>query len=188
MPAAVCGIVPLVGPQGAVRFRFGKFRREPFGDVHVIVRVFVGQGGHFPKFRAAQTQHVFLFLGLRFGNNYDGTIAAGVADKRQADAGITRRALDNHPAGPEDTALFRIQDNVHGGAVLDGTAGVEKLGLAENRAPGFFGSLAQFYQRCVTDAAGQSVTNVHNIRLSLSEFCAKPVFRIKARCGCLSSI
>jgi hypothetical protein len=45
--------------------------------------------------------------------------------------------------------------------VLHRAAGVEELGLAEDRASGELGRLAQLDQRRVADACGESVTKVH---------------------------
>src|SRR6185369_12985671 len=46
-------------------------------------------------------------------------------------------------------------------AVLDRTAGIQELGLAQDRAAGFFGSAAQFDQWRIADSADEPVADLH---------------------------
>src|SRR6185503_7860330 len=152
---AVGGVVPLVGPERPELFR------HALGDVHVVVRVLVGDGGHFAQLRPAQAQHVFLFLALRIGDDDDGAVAARVADEREADAGVARGALDDHAAGLEHAAALGVEDDVERGAVLHRAAGVEELGLSEDVAAGALGGAAQADERRVADRADESVAHFH---------------------------
>jgi hypothetical protein len=139
MAAPVGEVVELVGPDRAVRLLSGDFLGEAPGIADVVHRVGIGHRRHEPQIDAAQQQHVLLFLALRLGHDDDGAIAAGIADQREADPGIAGSALDDDAARAQQTALLGVLDDVEGGAVFDRTAGIEKLGLAEDRAPGLLG-------------------------------------------------
>ena len=117
--------------------------------------------GNQPQIRAAEAQHVLFFLALRLGHDDDRAVAAGIADERQADAGIAGRALDDDTAGLKQAALLGILDDEERGAVLDRAARVEELGLAENRAAGHLRGAAQFDQRRIADRADKTVADVH---------------------------
>ena len=161
MAAAVGEIVELVGPDRAVRLRGGDLLGEAAGIAHVIVRVGVGHGRDEPQIGAAQQQHVLLFLALRLGHDDDGAVAARIADQREADAGIAGGALDDDAAGLQQAALLGVLDDVERGAILDRAAGVEELGLAEDRAAGRLGGAPQLDQRRVADRADKTVAYVH---------------------------
>jgi len=103
----------------------------------------------------------FFFLALRLGHDDDRAVAAGITDQRQTDAGISGGALDNDPAGPEQPALLGVLDDVKCGAVLDRAAGVQKLCLAKDRAPGLLRGPPQFDQRRVADRPDKAVANFH---------------------------
>src|ERR1700730_3412484 len=124
-------------------------------------RVAEAHRGHQPQIGAAQGQHVLLFLALRLRHDDDRAVAAGVADQRQADTGIAGGALDDDPARPQQAALLGVLDNVEGGAVLDRAAGIEELGLAEDRAPRRLRGTAQLDQRGVADRLDKPVAYVH---------------------------
>jgi hypothetical protein len=113
------------------------------------------------KIDAAQEQHVLLFLALRLGHDDDRAIAAGVADQSEANAGIAGGAFDDNAARTQQPALLGILDDKESGAILDGAAGVQKLGLAEDRATGLLGGAPQFDQGRVSDSADKTVANLH---------------------------
>ena len=134
MAAPVGEIVELVGPDRAVRLLGGDLLGEAAGIAHVVHRVGVGDRRHEPQIDAAEQQHVLFFLALRLGHDDDRAVAAGVADQRQADPGIAGGALDDDPARPQQPALLGVLDDEERRPVLDRAAGVEELGLAEDRA------------------------------------------------------
>ena len=159
--APVGEVVELVGPDRPVRLLRRDLGGEPLGIAYVIVWIGIGRGRHQPQIGAAQPQHVLFFLALRLGHDDDRAVAAGITDQRQADAGIAGGALDNDPAGPQQPALLGVLDDVKCGAVLDRAAGVQKLCLAEDRAPGLLRGPPQFDQRRVADRPDKAVANFH---------------------------
>jgi hypothetical protein len=114
-----------------------------------------------PQIDAAQAQHVLLFLGLRLRHHDDGAVAARIADEREADAGVAGGALDDDAARLEQPPLLGVLDDLERGAVLDGAAGVQKLGFAENRTAGLLRGPTQFDERGVADRANKAVTDLH---------------------------
>jgi hypothetical protein len=125
----------------------------------VVVRIAVGQRGHFDEFSAEQAQHVLLFLALRFRNNNDRPIAACGRDERKADAGVARRAFHNKAAGLQVAALLGLEDHLLAGAVLHRLARIHELRLAENGASGFFRGALQLDERRVADGFDDVVAN-----------------------------
>src|SRR5205807_9307209 len=95
------------------------------------------------------------------GHANDGAVTAGIADQRETNPGIAGGALDDDAARAQQPALFGVFDDVEGGAVLDRAAGVEELGLAEDRAPRLLGGPPQLYQRRLSDRADKAVANLH---------------------------
>ena len=112
MRLAVVAVVPLVGEQHAVLFGLAQFVGQPAADVLVIVGIAVGHRRHLDQLRAAQPQHVLLFLALGIGDDDQRAIAARIGDERKPDAGVARRALDHEPAGLELAALLGLQDHL----------------------------------------------------------------------------
>jgi hypothetical protein len=55
---------------------------------------------------------------------------------RQADPGISGGAFDDDPARPQEPAFLGVSDDRQYGPVLERAARVQKLGLAQDRAPG----------------------------------------------------
>ena len=108
------------GPAGWRRCRTGwprprrsvrssrKLLGEAAGELHVIVRVGVGDGRHLDQFGAAEPQHVLLLLALRVRDDDHAAKAERVADQRKADAGIAGGAFDDHAARLELAALHRV--------------------------------------------------------------------------------
>ena len=127
----------------------------------VVVRVGVGQSRHFHELRAAEPQHVLLFLTLRLRDHDDGAVAARVGDDGDTDAGVPGGAFDDQAAGLQFAAFLGFKDHLAAGAVLHRTAGIHELGLAEDRAPGFGRSARQLDQRSVTDGLHDSVAGLH---------------------------
>jgi hypothetical protein len=104
--------------------------------LHVVVRVGKRRGGNLDQVGTSEPDHVLLFLALGVRHHDHGAVAQRIADQRQADAGIARRALDNHPSGLEQAAGLGVADDRQRGTVLDRLAGVHELGLAEDAATG----------------------------------------------------
>jgi len=93
MGQPVRGIVKLIRPEPAVLFG------EPAGDVVVIAGLTVRFFGHGNDFGAERAEQTDFFRRLRFGNDDDRAITFRVANDRQANARIARRALHNGRAG-----------------------------------------------------------------------------------------
>src|ERR1700757_3503731 len=90
-----------------------------------------------------------------------GAVAAGVADKREADAGVAGRPLNDDAARPEEAALLGILDDEERSRVLDRAPRVQKLGLAEDRASGLLGGAPQFDEGRITNRSDKAVADVH---------------------------
>ena len=161
MPAAVGEVVELIGPDRPVRLLFRDLLGEPARIARVMHRIGVGDGRDEAQIDAAQAQHVFFLLALRLGHDDDGTVAAGVADKREADAGVAGRPLDDDAARPKEAALLGILDDEERSTVLDRAARVQKLGLAEDRASGLLGGALQFDEGRIADHSDKAVADVH---------------------------
>src|SRR6185437_698755 len=106
---------------------------------------------HEPQIGAAQPQHVLLFLALRLRHDDDAAIAQRIADQREANPGISGGALDDDPARLQQPAFLGILDDEQRRAVLYRPAGIEELGLAEDRAARHLRRAPQLYQRRVAD-------------------------------------
>ena len=154
---AVGGVVPLVGPDGAVGLGLGERLGQALRIVHVAVGVLVGQRRHLDQLGAEQAQRVLLLLALGLGNDDDGAEAQRVADHGEADAGVAGGALHHRAAGPQRAALHRVLDDVERGAVLDRLAGVHELGLAEDGAAGRLGGALELDERGAADRGGHAV-------------------------------
>ena len=98
MGGAVGQIVELVGPNRPVGFGARQRLGQAARIAHVIVGVFIGHSRNLHQFRARQTDHVFLFLGLGFGNDDDGAKAHACPHQSQANPRIARRPFDNRAA------------------------------------------------------------------------------------------
>ena len=66
-------VVELVRPDRAAFLRLGKLLGQAPGNLHVIVGVPVGDGGHLDERRAAHPKRQLLLLRLRLGNDDDGS-------------------------------------------------------------------------------------------------------------------
>ena len=134
MGLAIGDIVELVGPDRAVFFFLVQFLGQALGDFDVVIGIGVGHSRNFHQLSAAQPQHLLFFLGLGLGNNDYGSIAARIPDQGEANTGIARGALDEDTARFQSSFVFGVADDRQCRAVLDRTAGVEKLGLGEDVA------------------------------------------------------
>src|SRR5262249_18377643 len=159
--AAVGEIVELGGPDRAVRLGGRDLLRQSSGIAGIVHRSGVRDRRHEPQIDAARKRHVLFFLALRLRHHNDGAIAAGVADQRQADAGVAGGPLDYDPTGPKRAALLGVFDDVERSTVLDRAAGIQKLGLAEDGAARLFRRAAQLDQRRVADSADKAVSYIH---------------------------
>ena len=161
MGVAIGEIVELVGPDGAVRFLFGKFRRQPARHLYIVVRILVGHDRNLDQICAAQAQHVFFLLGLGIRNHDDRPVAAGIADQGEADARVAGGAFHDRAAGLQGAGPFGVFDNGERGPVLHRLAGIEKFGLAEDGAAGRLGRAFQLDERGVADGADKAVPDGH---------------------------
>jgi len=67
---------------------------------------------------------------LIIGHDDHAAVTARVADMRQTDAGVTRRALHHRAGGHERTASLGVEHDRAGRTILDRTAGIHEFGLA----------------------------------------------------------
>ena len=102
----------------------GQLCRQSAGKFDVIIRVFVGNGGHFHQFGSQQAKRVFLFLALCFRNDNHSAIAQRFGHQGEANAGVARGGLNDGGAGLQRAAAFCIFDHGQGDAVFDGAARV----------------------------------------------------------------
>src|SRR5262249_10823315 len=135
--------------------------RDPLGHVDVVSRIRIRDGRHLTHLRADQPEHVLLLLRLGLGEHDHGAIAARVSHQREPDAGVPRRSLDDHAAGADETARLGVAEDGGGGAVLEGAAGIQDLGLPDDRASGELRRLAQPDERRVADGLEDAVADVH---------------------------
>src|SRR5581483_6997431 len=85
------------------------------------------------------------------------------AEMRKPDARVAGRALDDDTAGLQRPAALGIDHDVQGCAILDGSARVQELGLAEDLAAGFTAQRVEPDQRRVADGAGKAIQDAHGI-------------------------
>ena len=128
---AIRGVVELVAADGALDFR-GNARRE----LLVVVVVGVRDGLDDLHLGAERAQQRRLLGRLVVRHHDHAAIAAGIAEVREADAGVAGRALDQRAAGLEQPPALEVLEDAAGGAVLHRAAGVQELGLAEDLAAG----------------------------------------------------
>ena len=162
MGLAVGHVVELVGPDRAVRLLLGNLVGEAPGILHVVVGVAIGDRRHLDQLRAAEPQHVLLFLALGLGNHDHRAVAEGVADQRKPDAGVAGGAFDDGPAGFQHAPPLGIAHDVERGAVLDRAAGVQELALAEDLAAGRLGRAVETDQRRVSDQFDKTRYGCHD--------------------------
>jgi hypothetical protein len=82
------------------------------------------------ELRPGEAQHVLLLLALGFRHDDDRLETHRGADKREADAGVPCRPLDNRAAGLQRTPRHSVANDPESGAVLHGLARVHELGFA----------------------------------------------------------
>src|SRR5262249_33129678 len=142
---AVGGVVELVRPEPAL------FLPQAPGNMVVVARIRIRLLPHGQNFRTQRTQEVDFSSRLRFGNDDDGTVAASMADDREADAGVPGCSLDDRPPWLQQSSRLGVLDDAERGAVLHRTAGIHEFGLAEDFAAGQLRKAAQADERCVAD-------------------------------------
>ena len=133
MRAAIGDIIKLVRPDRIVGF-LGNATRS----VHEMSGVGKGRGGHEDELGAQRAQRILFLLALRFRHDDDRLVTQRIADQRQTDTGIARRAFDNGAARLQRPLLFRVADDEQGCAILHRCAGVGKFALPVNLASGGF--------------------------------------------------
>lgn len=95
-------------------------------------------------------QGVHLLLALCLGDINDALVPPRTAHVGQPDPRVAGRSLDDRTAGLKKALLFGVADEVLGGAVFDGTAGVHPLRLGQDLAPGLVAEASQAHQRGVS--------------------------------------
>src|SRR6185295_13108524 len=166
--APVGRVVPLVGPDGAIRFALGQREGEPLRIVHVVVLIFVGPCRHLHELGSQQAQSVLFLAALGLGNNNNGAITQGVADHGQPDAGIAGGTLNNRPTRPQRSAGNGILDDIKCRAVFDGLAWVHELGLAQDRTACLLGSAPQLDERRTPNRGGHAIGELQGPDLLLA--------------------
>ena len=162
MRQPVGDVVELVGPDRAVRLGLCDLFGQAAGEADIIVRIGIGHGRHFDELRAAQPQHVLLFLALRLRDDNDGSEAECVGDECDPDSGITRRALDDDATGLQRATCDGIADDEQRRAILHRLAGIHELGLAENVAPGLLRCMLELDEWRVADGLDDVLTDLHD--------------------------
>ena len=158
---AVGHVVELVGPDRAVRLLLRELVGKPPRILHVVVGVAVGDRRHLDQLRAAEPQHVLLFLALGLRNHDHRAVAEGVAHQGETDTGVAGGALDDGPAGTEHAPPLGIAHDEERSPVLDRAAGVQELALAEDLAAGGLGGAVQSDQRRVADQFDETRYRCH---------------------------
>src|SRR5262249_29819322 len=144
-------IVELVCPNGPIWLGLRHIFSESAGKLHVVVRIGVGHGRDQPQVRTAEPEHVLLLLALGLRHYDDRFETHGIADEGETDAGIAGSAFHDRAARAERPTFQRVADNEQGGAVLYRAAGIQELGLAQDRATGFFRRAAKLDDGRVAD-------------------------------------
>ena len=158
---AVGGVVELVGPDRARAAAAGERLGEAPRVADVVVGILVGGGGDLDELGSGEAEHVLLLLALGLGDDDHGPEPHRGADEGESDAGVSGGPLDDGPAGAQLAARDGGADDVEGGAVLDGLAGVEKLGLSEDLAAGLLACPAEPDERGVPDRLRQVRRDAH---------------------------
>ena len=173
MRIAVRGIVELICPN-----RVGQLLRQATRHLLVLIRIAVGHGGHLAQLRP-QSLDDLIFLGrLIVGHDDDASIAARIADMRQADTRVARGALDHGTTRFQESAPLGVQNDPLRRAILHRTAGIHELGFAQDLAARLFAQAAQANQRGVADRIRKPVTNSHPWSFSSTTYAA----RARRRC------
>ena len=111
MGLTVGGVVELVGPDGAIRLRLGKFGGQAPGIAHKIIWVAIRGCGHLDQLGTGKAQHVLLFLALGFGDHNHRLESHRGAHKRQTNPGIACRPFDNGTTGLQSAVRNRIPND-----------------------------------------------------------------------------
>ncbi len=158
--------------------------RQPLGHLVVVAGVLVRLLRDDDHFRAEGAQLLHLGRGLVVGDDDDDAIALGLADDREPDTGVARRALDDGRAGGElATGLGRL-DDPEGRAVLHRTARVHELGLGQDFAAGELRQAPEAHQRGVADEMGDSVEAAHGDKIpGFAPRAEIPIARISGGAG-----
>jgi hypothetical protein len=88
-------------------------------------------------------------------------VAAGGADKGQADAGVAAGGLHDQGFRPNLSLPFGRLDHGPGDAVLDASQGIEKLELGQDFGPGADQGVVQAHQGGAADGGVDAVVDGH---------------------------
>ena len=129
----VRGVAVLVGEPAA-----GRLLRDPCRQVDDVARVVAGQSARRQHhLGAVGAQRGDLLGGRGVGDDDERAVAEEPADQREADPGVARGALDDHPARAQRPGALGGADHPQRRPVLDAPAGVLPLGLdVDPPAPG----------------------------------------------------
>ena len=135
---------------------------QPVGDRVVRVGVVRRHGrGQTTHLGAVRAEHRDLVLGHLVRHHEDAPVALLLGDDRQAHAGVARRRLDDHAAGPQlpdrsAASIIRTRD-----PVLDRAARVEVLHLGQHLRGHARGHPAQPHERGVAHQLDERVIHTH---------------------------
>jgi hypothetical protein len=125
----VRGVAVLVGEPPA-----GRLLRDPRRQVDDVARVVAGQSaGRQHHLGAVGAQRGDLLGGRGVGDDDERAVAEEPADQREADPGVARGALDDHPTRAQRPGALGGADHPQRRPVLDAPAGVLPLGLDVDR-------------------------------------------------------
>ena len=148
---AVGDVVELVGPDRPV----GQAVVQLLSQSPRIVDEMVGTGKRggvdFNQSGAQGADRLLLLLGLGSGNDDDDGMAQRRPDQSQADACVAGGAFHDRSAGLQRAGSAGRLDDRQSRPILDRAAGVQKLGLAQDLAAGFFGGPLQPDQGGIAD-------------------------------------
>ena len=147
---AVGSVVELIGPDA-----IGQAGGVPARLLLIVHVVRVGRLRYGANLRAERLQEIDLLRRLIVRDVDDARIPPGVADVRKTDAGVSGGALHDGATGTQGAALLVLPDDPQRGTVLDRTAGVQELRLAEDLAAGLFRKPVQANQWCIADGGGE---------------------------------
>ena len=91
-----------------------------------------GRAGRKDDFGAVGLEQHAALDAHRLGHREDGAIAAGGGNAREPDARVARGGLDDDGARTDEAGLFRFEDHLARGAVLDAPGGIEGLDLGDD--------------------------------------------------------
>jgi len=146
----VGGVVELEGGPN-VGVGFGESEGAADGAGHAI-----GFGGSV-DLGAESTHEGAFFFGEAFGDKEDDAVAAVDADEGESDAGVAGGGFGDDGVFVKEAAAFGVEDHAEGGAIFDGSAGVEEFELGEDMGGAGGDDAMELEDRGVADEGGDVV-------------------------------